>query len=402
MNKHTQYFIALLNAFINEEETPRPGSDVDFMELYQESRMHSLSGMVGMMLKKLPLEDKPSKEVMKKFEQDFFSTIHKTTEQEASMNELSAVFHKEKIKHAFVKGYFLRDLYPTKELRSMGDVDFLISIKDRKKVHEIILELGYKSDTMVGHVWNYNKGSVRIEAHDKLISKELFSDVDYTAYFEDAIDHVILKKDSTYALEPDYQLLYLFIHMAKHFSGFGCGIRQIMDIAVFVKTYEQVLDHEYLKKEFQVLKMEQFVQNMIYLCKTWFNLETKLDGAQMDPSFYEELCTYIFSAGTFGFIGRNMGATILRKHYTEEKGFKRTLAKLKSFQKNIFPNYEFLQNSCPWFLNKPKIYFPVALVYRWYRVVFKRRKSSFRILGGMVKGSREAEYQYNVLSRLGL
>ena len=43
-----------------------------------------------------------------------------------------------KIKHIVIKGYILKKYYPSREYRSMSDIDIFIDLSDREKVYKII------------------------------------------------------------------------------------------------------------------------------------------------------------------------------------------------------------------------------------------------------------------------
>ena len=47
---------------------------------------------------------------------------------------------------------------------------------------------------------------------------------DYQAYFRNFWEHAVQLNQHSYTMDPEYHLLYLLMHIAKHVYGSGAGL----------------------------------------------------------------------------------------------------------------------------------------------------------------------------------
>lgn len=407
MDIHTKYFIALLSAFINQH-VPRQELDVDWAEIHRLATIHSVGGIVYLMAKKLDETHRPNSELLQKMEKNFASTIAISTVQNNEIEILKNTLNRAKVPHVFFKGSVIKNYYPVKEMRTMGDIDFLIKPMDREKTHKLLLELGYKAYQIEGEVWNYTKGTVHLEVHTQIMYHNISNSIDYVSYFSDVWSHVRqTSKGYTYGLTDEFHFLYLLVHTAKHFDGSGCGIRMLMDIAIYLIYFQGRLNWNYIQSEIQKLKLGVFSKNIFILCKLWFDVMFQEELPRQEESFYEELSQYILAAGTFGFYQRNPEARALLKIYSNHKVENQdfvpdVVTPLNFYKKRFFPDYKTM-GECSYYSfikNKPWL-LPVGWMYRFLRCLINYERY-FEVLINVVKSKEESLKQYEVLRRLGL
>ncbi|MBQ7265980.1 MAG: nucleotidyltransferase family protein [Firmicutes bacterium] len=63
----------------------------------------------------------------------FNATVMYSVKQEYITNEVVSILEVNKIKHILFKGVVVKNLYPTPELRTMGDIDIIIDSNDQNK-----------------------------------------------------------------------------------------------------------------------------------------------------------------------------------------------------------------------------------------------------------------------------
>jgi hypothetical protein len=404
MDNNTTYFISLLSAFINGRG-PRKEGEFSWEQVYKLSRIHFVSGMLYLMVKKLKEESRPDKVLLDKMKNDFNSTLVKSVTQDEEMELIIEKLNGYKIPHVFMKGFVVKNYYPVKEMRTMGDIDFLIKPEDREKTHTLMLELGYEvGNTNESQHWDYTLGTVHIEIHTQIMYHNITNGVDYVSYFSDIWSHVRRKsKGYTYELTEEYHFLFLLVHMAKHFDGSGCGIRMIMDIAMYLIYFKDKLHWDVINGEIEKLDLVLFSKNIFILCNRWFGVELPEELPKMDESFYKDLSHYILSAGTFGFYQRNIFVSTIRKEYKNDKGDLTVLALLRAYIKICFPSYENMSNNKRYsFLKNQPFLLPVAWIHRACRSISVKSKSSFAMLFNLAKGKEESKVQYEIISKLGL
>lgn len=398
MDNNSRYFMELLTSFLKETLPPKP-CNVDWQRIYNLSSIHFISGAVYLAVERLKKEDKPEQAILNKFKSDFFNTTLRYEQQEKIYQEIIKKLNERRIEHLFFKGSVIRDYYPVKQMRTLGDIDFLLHEKDQRAAYEALSEVGYKNLTTNGH-WQYKKGKLLIESHDKIMYSNINSKADYAAYFENVWDNASACDNSyTYQLNMEYHVIFLITHIAKHFYGCGAGVRMILDIAVIINKFGNSLNFSYIWEELKKLKLDVFAQNIFELCDRWFQVAVPNINFNMDDELFESMSKYILEGGTFGFNNRNPVVQIIRCGY--EKTNNRKLALFKAFWGKIFLNYKDMKKLYPVIKNLPFL-LPFAWIARGLQCIIKKRSRTVNILKGFAKCSDEAEESYNMMKGIGL
>lgn len=403
MDKDTVYFISLLSAFINGQD-PQQEGDVNWEKVYRLSTVHAVSGIAYLIAKKLKGAYPLDNVLLNQMKKEFKATLVKSVKQEAEIERIIEKLIGDRIPHAFMKGFVVKNYYPVKEMRTMGDIDFLIKPEDRLKTHSMMLELGYEAGQIEGEVWDYTLGTVHLEIHTQIMYRNIANGVDYVSYFSDTWGHVRRKVNGyTYELTEEYHFLFLLVHIAKHFDGSGCGIRMIMDIAMYLIYYKDRLNWNYIEDEIEKLQLVQFSETIFSLCNLWFSVEFPEKLPRLEEHFYRDLSHYILSAGTFGFYQRNSHARKLRIEYTNEKETSQVLSIIRMYRKTCFPSYEKMSKIKKYsFLRKRPILLPVAWIDRAYRSIIVKGNRSLGMLVDISEIKEEAKVQYELFYKLGL
>jgi hypothetical protein len=407
MDRNTEYFISLLSSFINKEK-PALIKNIDWNQIYNLGKIHSLSGILYLMAKGIKEEYKPSSELLKQMKKDFIKAAILSASQENETNNIIRALNEAKISHVLMKGCVIRNYYPAKEMRTMGDIDILIKQQDRKKSHNLLKSMGYTPGNTFGEVWNYTKGNVHFEIHTHIMCRNMHNGTNYVGYFSGAWNHVVQALNPyTFEFNREYHFVYLMVHMAKHFDGSGCGIRMILDIALYLNYFKNSLDWSYIDKEIEKLNLSAFSKNIYILCTRWFGTSINFKLPSMEKDFYDKLSHYILSAGTFGFYQRNPNAATLRNEYLENKVKHKSLFEkfsiINVYRKKLFPSYESMLNSqyC-WLIKNKPLLLPIAWIYKFLRCAFKDPKKLLSLLFGIAKSREESKKQYEIFSKLGL
>lgn len=396
----TKWLIKLLDAYINEAGLDLPAS-FSYEKLYEVSREHSVIPIIFRELCRLdPDWKKGSRESLEVFKKAYMSAVYLSRLQDFSVEELGEKLAEQGIEYIPVKGYAIKKLYPEPELRTMSDIDILIQEKERLKTDEILKDLGYERKNAGSNVWTYKRGMVTFEIHVNLAGKKYWNDVDYTGYFSGFFQKSHLIGDKTercLALEDHF--LFLCFHLAKHLCSAGAGIRMISDIALYIKHYDNHMDWQYIWEEADKLKLRDFIENMLFICRSWFHVETAVFAEKMDPRTQAMFEEYILSGGAFGF-EREGSIRRLRKGIREEGSNRSLWVKLRALRCLVFPDREHMKDFLPELENHPAL-LPVAWVKRWYLVLRNKEKmkKGLKIFRGNVE---EAKRQWKLLKKIGL
>lgn len=343
--------LELLRAFIYGEE-PKLSGKSNIEELLKFAYRQKLLGIFAYMNKRWSLFD--SKKA-KSLDAAYYSALFESTVRCSKFLKLSEFLSENEIEHMPVKGYYIRELYPVKELRSFGDIDILIHEKDRKRCDSLMKSLGYTVKNDWEPTYSYIKDDEYYEIHTNLFDVRLKDRADMTEYFSSAWLHA--KKDSGLRFVPDteFHLIYIICHLAKHLSTGGAGIRMYLDVALYILRYDSVISWESTEEEFKKLGLERFFHTVLSAVNEWFYVKASCDFENFGEEL-SELLEFTLDSDIFGH-SRDNSAIKLRG---EERSKKRTALKI------LFPPAEQLENRYT-FLKRSRILLPLAWIVRVFK-----------------------------------
>lgn len=402
MDKEQKYFLNLISSEINDTKVDVYNDEIDWNKIYKLAKIHSLIAVTFSAINKLPKEGNIPLEIYNKMKKNFLLQIRHNMVIDDYTEKLMKAFNNKKLKHLIFKGSILKKYYPSPEYRSMSDIDIFIDLKDRQKSYEIMTELGYENERQSDDVWNYKKNSSYIEIHTTLVEQEIKQDVDFKKYFSNPWEHtIVLYGEYSYTFDKEYHLIYLLVHIAKHFYSCGCGVRMIMDIAVYTNKFGDELDWNYIWTELNKLDLKLFAQNILILCNKWFS--TKIDFEyEIDQDFYDKLCESILLGGTFGFNNSNFRIAQIRNEV--KKNSRNYKHGLKNVLKDMFiPSYEeLIKESRYAFLRGKKYLIVFAWIYRGFYQIKSRGINSIKYIFSILKSTKKIKEQNDTMEKLGL
>ena len=400
MTLEMQWMVKLLDAYINKTDITLPPS-CSAEKLYEAGKKHSVLPILFQVLCRQGSDCKDnSGKVMELFKKAYISAVYLASLQDCSLEELGEKLTERGIGYVPVKGSVIKKLYPEPDLRTMGDLDLLIQEKDRAAADEIMKSLGYERQGLGSNVWTYKRGLVTFEIHVNLAGKKYWNDVDYIGYFSELFQksHPIGEKTERRLTLEDH-FLFLCFHLAKHLCSTGAGIRMILDIALYIKHYDKQMDWQYIWEEADKLQLRDFIENMLFICRSWFHVETEVSAERMDSRIQAIFEEYVLSGGVFGF-EREDSIRRLRKGIREEGSNRSLWVKLRALLYLAFPDREHMKDFLPELEDHPAL-LPAAWVKRWYLGLRnkERVKKSLENFSGNVE---EAKSQWELLKKIGL
>ena len=138
--------------------------------------------------------------------------------------------------------------------------------------------MGYVLQQKIKHHDIYRKApGIVVEAHRAMYDRTV--DERQYAYFSD-LSRAVRRKGFLYVydFEAEDFYIYMMAHMAKHFYKRGCGIRNLVDIYVFLEKFGGEMNADYLQKQFAGLGLTAFTEHMEKLAELFeVPLEDLLD-----------------------------------------------------------------------------------------------------------------------------
>ena len=272
---------------------------------------------------------------------------------------LYALFEANKIDYMPLKGCVLKGLYPSEELRSMGDIDMLVRAEQYERIHSLMLSLGCKEGVQSDHEYIWDKDDIHIELHKRLIPSY---NKDYYAYYGDGWQ--LAKPTDTphrYEMSPEDTLIYLFTHYAKHYRDTGVGIRQALDLYVYRKAYLH-LDEAYIAEKMTLLQLNRFYANTMHMLNVWFAGAEHTEASRL-------ISDRLFASGVFGTHEDSLQSTMLKKvnHYGTVQE-----VKLLNWFHRAFPAYSSMRQLYP-VLNNYPVLLPLMWGVRWVNILLHKR-----------------------------
>ncbi|MBQ4515399.1 MAG: nucleotidyltransferase family protein [Clostridia bacterium] len=370
MNQEARILLDILRAFF-EEKVLAQETMAQFKELLEpvlkQSKIHNVSGIVAYKVKEYFTYNNPENEedaeLLQIMTEIFFLTVQQSALCEKKFEELSEKFVEEQIDHLAFKGIVIKKFYTVPELRTFGDVDFVIREKDVERTDALMKKLGYYTKADFVPVYTYKKEHEYYEIHTSIMSVNITERADYIGYFGKMWEYARKKDEFIYEFTPEFHFIYLFTHVAKHIYSSGAGIRMYMDLAFYIKRQGSNMDWEFVKSEIEKLELSRFFNLAMQCIKNWFKLELPFEVSNVEDEVLQDFELYTMEAGVFGFYGRNSGETLVRKmNMTEKKG----ISRIKALKKVLFPNARMIKTRYT-YLKKHPYLLPVAWVDRVIR-----------------------------------
>lgn len=279
-------------------------------------------------------------------------------EQQETVERVCHAFDEAGISYMPLKGTLLKPMYPSPEMRVMGDADILIRMEEYEKIQKLMLAMLYIPRKESDHEFNWTdmKG-LQIELHKRLIPSY---NEDYFAYYGDGwrLAHLVEGSQSRYEMSPEDTFIYMFTHFAKHYRDCGVGIKYVIDFFIYKRQYPK-LDMGYIARELENLQLFDFYQNIMRLVQVWF------EDAPSDE-MTDFLTTKIFMDGVFG----NDVNSAMSEGLKISKESRSVRARKR--WRLIFPSYKSMCARHP-ILEKWAILLPLFWIIRGFDILFNHR-----------------------------
>lgn len=219
-----------------------------------------------------------------------------------------------------VKGIVCRALYPQPELRPSSDEDLYLTAAEMPHFHAVLLRAGFvltepERDYRSAHEARYvhpDTGLV-VEGHWALFPTEYAVYAALNVQLPDLMQRAQDWETGGVTLRvPDAcdHLIFLLLHAFKHFISSGVGVRQLCDIALWMRRFGAQIDWQRVRAALRATHSEGFAAAVIDAGVHWFGLECAAAHIPPDWETLESaaLLADALSGGVYG------GADSTRRH----------------------------------------------------------------------------------------
>jgi len=180
----------------------------------------------------------------------------------AILIELITKFEEQGLHPILLKGQGLAQMYPQPELRQCGDIDIFFNSGEYERAHDYMMLIEddvYEHSNSEHHYHTYYKG-ISIEVH-KYVSEKIpnpFANNEFRKFTETEmtnLESICINGKEINIPSPLYNIVFVFVHMWRHFEDKGVSLRQVCDVISILSYYGYSADRIFNKKEiFVVLK----------------------------------------------------------------------------------------------------------------------------------------------------
>ncbi|MBI9014112.1 MAG: nucleotidyltransferase family protein [Clostridiales bacterium] len=212
--------------------------------------------------------------------------------------------NKSDVDYVSLKGITFKRLYPNPDLRLMSDIDIYVKPEKLDIAVKVLEKVGYSIDVVKEHECNLyltHPAGIAIELHHKLFSDSIFGDKHYleTVLFDD-VEVINFCNTEIKVPSKEKALAYSMLHMTKHFAVTGFGVRQLLDITLFLDKYENVLDLYVVRDIFEKYDVLFFAGYLLEICNRSFNRKFHIFEVNIDEEKLNDIFDRIKNAGVYG------------------------------------------------------------------------------------------------------
>lgn len=310
-----------------------------------------------------------------------------------------------------VKGYAVADCYQAPECRLSSDTDIWVDPKDEQRTCAFLEGLGFEVEPRWknGHhaVCRHPQMGiveVHVQLYDEIVEEVWFGKTDGTEFVEETHLRVECPEGIYITLGHTDHLLFLTLHLIKHFIISGMNLRMILDVALYMEKYRGLVDLARFWDTIRQFRYERLLQNILWIAVECFGLDPAgLPGIAAErPDCLDEILTDLEQGGSLGGVdhkARNEGWYSYNRHLLlkEKSPLQYTLYMLKwkwdLYVKAVFPTREQLSVRFPCVLEKPwtiPFVWIYRLIFRGTRFLVKSSKTTVMLKGDAVMSDAAA------------
>ncbi len=391
MTNTEKFFVECVKKGIADEKIAHIPEGLDYKQFYNLCASHSMSVVVFKALENV--KEKILPQFLSALQRSVHRHVMLDVQSEYDINTVLTAFEERGLKYMPLKGYHLKKLYPSTDMRYASDCDVLIDINQLKEVRVLIDELGLATQRHDEHhdIVYYPETKTIFELHKTIFVGPLER---YFGEGNKGFERAHVREGYQYFYEMDRELFYISIlaHSAYHFAeGAGVGIRHLTDIHLYRKAY--ALNEEYLNAELEKCGLMQFKIAFEKVAAYFF------DNADADE-FTMKLAKHILESSLFENEEKKSASDVAAQSEGDGKDDAKK-AKTRSFWRALFPVKAHMKFSYP-VLKKHGWLLPIFYVVRWFHVLFTRPKNIGKLKKMSNVETEELTYMKEIRGGLGI
>ena len=291
-----------------------------------------------------------------------------------------------------IKGYAVAAHYAYPECRESSDVDLLIDAKQERKATAFLKERGFVVEARAAtsqHAVCAHAQYGKIELHVSLYA-EFVRDV----WFQGTDTKRLVGEPSITCQTPDGtfrtlgytdHLIFLTLHMMKHFIDGGLTIKMMLDIALFFSQNVQKIDAERFWNVMDELRYTTLISGILWIMIRYagFSREQFPGVVDQEPPQTEDILDDLVQGGYMGVrekeirydAGMEYSRRLLRRRKSVLQYRLYMLRwKMRTAGKYMFMSYDRLSGLYPW-LKQAAVLYPIVWLYQVFAYPISKIRS---------------------------
>ena len=301
------FFELLQVALENRERLSKTPSAAEWMEIYVESERQAVTGLLVHGIDRLPAEQRPSKVLLLQW-----IGVGQMIEQRNRLlngrcKELLSNLTSAGLHPTILKGQGITQCYPEvlRNFRQPGDIDVYVS-DGREKAIEYARSIGQKDidwDYQHLHLKTFN--DVEIELHYRVeILFNLFDNKKLQRWFRDNKTLLFTKACDLTTPSVEINVVYILLHIYRHFLTEGVGMRQLLDYYYVLKKANGVFncyaDGKTLVQMLQYFGIYRFATGVMWVLQETCGMKRRLMICNPDENEGSFILSEVMAGGNFG------------------------------------------------------------------------------------------------------
>lgn len=260
-------------------------------------------------------------DIRQKWETEMFilaGRFYKILEEQKKLLE---ILKSHQIPVVILKGTAAAIYYPHPELRTMGDIDFLVPMEQAEETYQLLINSGYnlegEKDECDMHI-GLEKNKIRLELHRYFGRFDSIEEMEkMQSLLRDGMKNADVTScagEMVVMLPPLENGLALLNHTMKHMRG-GIGLRHVIDWMMYVKCY---LTDEYWNQEFESVAkqfgMDSYARIITRTCQLYLGLpEEDITWCKnVDENICRQFIDYVMCRGNFAKKEQDVNSKVIK------------------------------------------------------------------------------------------
>ena len=308
MTNEFKALMQLVGAAAQGKALQKLPDDLDWARIERLANEQAVQTLLGYALRLSPALDCPAElreSLVSQMRQEAFSNHawkHSTLQLLAEMNAAG-------IPALLIKGYAVADCYAAPDCRMSGDTDLLIEPKNEKRACAFMKANGFAVERRWtnGHhdVCRHPQlGCVELHVmlYDEIVKDVWFGRMDGREFVSESAIEVATQDGSYRTLGYTDHMIFLMLHLIKHFIMTGMSLRMMLDVALFFSHHAERIDSARFWKTMESLKYGTIAQSILWAMVCYCGIDqTSLPGLCGDcPESVEMILDDLESGGWLG------------------------------------------------------------------------------------------------------